>query len=114
MGTDRGTTGTKHGGRRVEDLAAAHDLAMAVGRMASWRLDLETGELIWNGSLERVIGFRPAGDSNGSLPEDSDLGRWVIQPVVAVALQGAPWHEYSLERSVLDADGESHVLLVRA
>src|ERR1700730_12057040 len=114
MGTKTGKVSSQRREHGVDDLAAAHDLAMAVGRMASWRLDLATGELTWNGSLERVIGFRPAGDANGPLAEAADLGRWVIEPVVEVAAGGAPWHEYSLERPLLDADGETHVLLVRA
>ena len=114
MGTKTGKVSSQRREHGVDDLAAAHDLAMAVGRMASWRLDLATGELTWNGSLERVIGFRPAGDGNGPLAQGADLGRWVIEPVVEVAAGGAPWHEYSLERPLLDADGETHVLLVRA
>ena len=114
MGTKTGKVSSQRREHGVDDLAAAHDLAMAVGRMASWRLDLATGELTWTGSLERVIGFRPAGDGNGPLAEAADLGRWVIEPIVEVAAGGAPWHEYSLERPLLDADGETHVLLVRA
>ncbi|MBV8950938.1 MAG: PAS domain S-box protein, partial [Actinobacteria bacterium] len=114
MGAETGNAKATAGEPVVEDLGAAHDLALSVGRMASWRLELDSGDLIWRGSLERVIGFRPVGDAKGPLPDDADLGRWVLEPVLAVAVGGAPWHEYSLERPVLDADGESHVLLVRA
>jgi diguanylate cyclase (GGDEF)-like protein/PAS domain S-box-containing protein len=97
-----------------EDLVAAHDLALNVARMASWQLDLGTGDLRWHGSLERVIGFRPVGDGNEPLAEDADLGRWVVEPVVTVACSGAPWEEYSLERELLGPDGQAEVLLVRA
>ena len=44
MGTDsgKGEPTYRDSGR---DLAAAHDLAMSVGRMASWRFELATAEL---------------------------------------------------------------------
>ncbi|HZP29582.1 MAG TPA: PAS domain S-box protein, partial [Acidimicrobiia bacterium] len=97
-----------------EHLEACRDLALAFVGMASWEYDPATDRLTWHGDLQHALGYQPAADAAGAIPEGADVGRWLVEPVVATVASGAPWQEYSLDRPLTAADGSAHVVLVQA
>jgi diguanylate cyclase (GGDEF)-like protein/PAS domain S-box-containing protein len=92
----------------------AHELALVTGRLVRWSYDRRTGALWWSDDIastfhldaELVVGDGRTG---------ADLGRWLVDPVLAgaVATPG-PETDFELYRAVNDHDGEDIVLLVRA
>ncbi|HEX4775726.1 MAG TPA: EAL domain-containing protein [Acidimicrobiia bacterium] len=102
------------GDAALEHVAACRDLALAFVGMASWEYDSRTDRLTWHGDLDDALGYRPVSDAAGRIPDGADVGRWLLEPVVATVASGAPWQEYSLDRPLTAADGTSHVVLVQA
>ncbi len=111
---DRGRLGRTSVERGAVDLGACHGLAMRVGRMASFLFTTADGHLTWHGSVEDVVGSTPSGDRASTLAPGADVGRWLVDPVIAVVCAGAPWTDYALEREVIDAGGKSQVIAVSA
>jgi diguanylate cyclase (GGDEF)-like protein/PAS domain S-box-containing protein len=113
----------------LETLAARHALAVEVSRTATWDFNPRTGEVRWSCPVEQVLGYAAGtlgfrcwqGEPDeeetaeeAKPPITADVGRALVEPVLAAMRQGAPWTDYDLLQTIQGPEGELHKVQVRA
>ncbi len=82
--------------------------------MATWEHSRSVNPVRWRGSLTLVLGADPSTFHLPGGEHFTDLGEWLVAPVVTVVEGGGPWDHYELERVILDREDHERTLLVRA